>query len=265
MVMEFMEHDLRSYLDNLREPLSLAEIKCVVRQLLSALAYMHERWVMHRDLKTPNILISNDGRACICDFGLARCVCPAAVAAKPPRPRSACLPLRAGTTARPCASTRRTSSHAGIAVLSCCLARLCTPPAVMCLRWAASLASCSATSRYLLARMRRTSWTPFSMYVRGLLLSYVYLCNARHVCLGSLVCCCCCDLSLQAAWTLATACFFCSCLAHPPRKRGLTLCRCHWRPHLNGKLTQAASCVTTWACPRGRSVACGCQSLAWTC
>lgn len=82
--MEFMEHDLRSYLDNLREPLSLAEIKCVVRQLLSALAYMHERWVMHRDLKTPNILIGNDGRACICDFGLARCVCPAAAAAKPP-------------------------------------------------------------------------------------------------------------------------------------------------------------------------------------
>lgn len=72
MVMEYMEHDLRSYLDNLREPLSLSEIKCIVQQLLSALAYMHENWVIHRDLKTPNILINNDGRACLCDFGLAR-------------------------------------------------------------------------------------------------------------------------------------------------------------------------------------------------
>ena len=73
MVMEYMEHDLRSYLDNLKEPLSLSEIKCIVRQLLSALAYMHEHWIIHRDLKTPNILINNDGRACLCDFGLARC------------------------------------------------------------------------------------------------------------------------------------------------------------------------------------------------
>jgi cell division cycle 2-like protein len=74
MVMEYMEHDLRVYMDNLKEPLSLSEIKCIMVQLLSALSYMHERWVVHRDLKTTNILISNDGRACLCDFGLARCV-----------------------------------------------------------------------------------------------------------------------------------------------------------------------------------------------
>ena len=73
MVMEYMEHDLRTYLDNLKEPLSLAEIKCVMVQLLAGLEYMHEHWVLHRDLKTTNILINNDGRACICDFGLARC------------------------------------------------------------------------------------------------------------------------------------------------------------------------------------------------
>jgi cell division cycle 2-like len=74
MAMEYMEHDLRAYLDHLREPLSLAEIKCIVQQLLSALAYMHDHWVVHRDLKTPNVLINNDGRVCLCDFGLARSV-----------------------------------------------------------------------------------------------------------------------------------------------------------------------------------------------
>jgi cell division cycle 2-like protein len=72
MVMEYMEHDLRTYLDNLKEPLSLAEIKCVLQQILSGMAHMHERWVLHRDLKTTNLLINNQGRTCICDFGLAR-------------------------------------------------------------------------------------------------------------------------------------------------------------------------------------------------
>jgi len=33
---------------------------------------MHNRWVFHRDLKTSNLLYSNDGVLKICDFGLAR-------------------------------------------------------------------------------------------------------------------------------------------------------------------------------------------------
>lgn len=41
-------------------------------QLLSGVAYLHERWVLHRDLKTSNILYTNRGQLKICDFGLAR-------------------------------------------------------------------------------------------------------------------------------------------------------------------------------------------------
>ena len=32
---------------------------------------MHNRWVFHRDLKTSNLLYSNDGVLKICDFGLS--------------------------------------------------------------------------------------------------------------------------------------------------------------------------------------------------
>jgi cell division cycle 2-like protein len=41
-------------------------------QLLSAVDHMHSKGYLHRDLKTSNLLYSNKGILCICDFGLAR-------------------------------------------------------------------------------------------------------------------------------------------------------------------------------------------------
>lgn len=41
-------------------------------QLLSAVAHMHQRWYVHRDLKTSNLLMNEGGQLCVCDFGLAR-------------------------------------------------------------------------------------------------------------------------------------------------------------------------------------------------
>ena len=72
LVMEFMEHDLKGLLEELRQPFSTAEVKALMRQLLSGLAYLHDQWVFHRDLKTSNILYNNRGEVKICDFGLAR-------------------------------------------------------------------------------------------------------------------------------------------------------------------------------------------------
>ena len=56
----------------MRAPFSVPEVKCLMKQLLSGVAYMHENWTLHRDLKTSNILVNNRGELKICDFGLAR-------------------------------------------------------------------------------------------------------------------------------------------------------------------------------------------------
>ena len=45
----------------------------IARDVATALAYAHERGVMHRDVKPENILLAG-GRALIADFGLARAI-----------------------------------------------------------------------------------------------------------------------------------------------------------------------------------------------
>ncbi|EFJ41956.1 cyclin dependent kinase [Volvox carteri f. nagariensis] len=75
MVMEFMDHDLKSLMNDksqMTRPFSVAEVKCLMLQLLGGIEYLHENWVIHRDLKTSNILYNNRGELKICDFGLAR-------------------------------------------------------------------------------------------------------------------------------------------------------------------------------------------------
>jgi len=73
IVMEFLEHDLKGLMEEMKHPFSQSEIKCLMLQLLSAIAYMHDKWVLHRDLKkTSNLLMNNKGILKVADFGLAR-------------------------------------------------------------------------------------------------------------------------------------------------------------------------------------------------
>jgi len=72
LVFEYVEHDVARLVDNMRSPFTEAEIKCLILQLLEAVAFLHEHCVTHRDLKLSNLLLNNRGRLKLCDFGLAR-------------------------------------------------------------------------------------------------------------------------------------------------------------------------------------------------
>ncbi|CAK9234068.1 unnamed protein product [Sphagnum troendelagicum] len=72
MVMEYMEHDLKGLMETMKQPFSQSEVKCLMLQLFDGVKYLHDNWVLHRDLKTSNLLLNNHGELKICDFGLAR-------------------------------------------------------------------------------------------------------------------------------------------------------------------------------------------------
>lgn len=72
LVMDFLEHDLRTLLDEMREPFLPSETKTLLFQLISGVEFLHSHWIMHRDLKTSNLLLSNRGEIKIADFGMAR-------------------------------------------------------------------------------------------------------------------------------------------------------------------------------------------------
>lgn len=54
------------------QPFLASEVKTLLLQLASGVAYLHDHWILHRDLKTSNLLLNNRGRLKIADFGMAR-------------------------------------------------------------------------------------------------------------------------------------------------------------------------------------------------
>ncbi|CZT15759.1 related to galactosyltransferase associated protein kinase P58/GTA [Ramularia collo-cygni] len=72
LVMEFLEHDLKSLQEDMEEAFLPSEVKTLLLQLGSAVEYLHDNWILHRDLKTSNILMNNRGEIKVADFGMAR-------------------------------------------------------------------------------------------------------------------------------------------------------------------------------------------------
>lgn len=72
LVMEYCEQDLASLLDNLEKPFTESEVKCIIIQLLRGLEYLHANYIIHRDIKVSNLLLTDEGCLKIADFGLAR-------------------------------------------------------------------------------------------------------------------------------------------------------------------------------------------------
>ena len=71
LVMELIEGtSLTPYVDG--EPMPTDRVAAIAADLAAVLGYVHERDIVHRDVKPGNVLLGPDGRARLADFGIAR-------------------------------------------------------------------------------------------------------------------------------------------------------------------------------------------------
>lgn len=61
IVMNYVEHDLKSLMETMKQPFLPGEVKTLMIQLLSGVRHLHDNWILHRDLKTSNLLLSHAG------------------------------------------------------------------------------------------------------------------------------------------------------------------------------------------------------------
>ncbi len=73
LVFDYFEHDLSGILQHPSVTLTEVQVKYILKMVLKALDYMHKRKIVHRDMKTSNILIGTSGNDVrLADFGLAK-------------------------------------------------------------------------------------------------------------------------------------------------------------------------------------------------
>ncbi|KAI9004149.1 kinase-like domain-containing protein [Gaertneriomyces semiglobifer] len=72
LIFEFLDLDLKKYMDQIQGKLSPALVKSYMYQLMRGIYHCHCRRVLHRDLKPQNLLIDQQGMLKLADFGLAR-------------------------------------------------------------------------------------------------------------------------------------------------------------------------------------------------
>ncbi|EGC38059.1 p34-cdc2 protein [Dictyostelium purpureum] len=72
LVFEMMQWDLQEVIEDRSIVLKPADIKSYMKMLLQGIEACHSNWVLHRDLKPNNLLMSLEGELKLADFGLAR-------------------------------------------------------------------------------------------------------------------------------------------------------------------------------------------------
>ena len=71
IVMEYIEGRTLKQLLKKRGSLTTPEVVDIMLQLTDGIAYAHDKYIIHRDLKPQNIMIGDDGKIKITDFGIA--------------------------------------------------------------------------------------------------------------------------------------------------------------------------------------------------
>ncbi len=72
MVMEFVKGKTLQDLVDTRGPLPEKEVVRYITQAADALTAVHEAKLLHRDIKPENLMVTEDGRVVLVDFGTAR-------------------------------------------------------------------------------------------------------------------------------------------------------------------------------------------------
>ena len=66
---EIMDDALTPVIARMRNNYSENAIKYVLRQTLLGLQYLHQKHIIHRDIKSDNILVDKSGQVKLADFG----------------------------------------------------------------------------------------------------------------------------------------------------------------------------------------------------
>ena len=71
IVMEYLSGKTLKQLLKKRESLTITEVIDIMSQITDGIAHAHDAYIIHRDIKPQNIIIEDDGRIKITDFGIA--------------------------------------------------------------------------------------------------------------------------------------------------------------------------------------------------
>ncbi len=74
LVMEYVPGLTMRDLIRKEAPMSPAKALAMIEPVLAALAAAHDAGILHRDVKPENVLLADDGRVKVADFGLARAI-----------------------------------------------------------------------------------------------------------------------------------------------------------------------------------------------
>jgi serine/threonine protein kinase len=72
IAMQFLEGRTLGQILKAEGPLPVSRVQAIVEQIASALDYAHARDFVHRDIKPSNVIVADDGRATLTDFGLVK-------------------------------------------------------------------------------------------------------------------------------------------------------------------------------------------------